>query len=195
MITFLEGSLIEKYPTRAIINVNGVGYETLIPLSSYQKLPSEGEQVKLLTYFHVREDAQQLFGFMDSDERELFRLLISVSGVGPKIGLSALSGLNPNDLKRAIIESDLKMLGTISGVGKKMAERLALELRDKFSQGEALAALSGTAETSASVKLQDAISALVSLGYKEGDAFKMIDRIKEKEALGVEELIRKALAG
>ena len=194
MITFLEGSLIEKHPTRAIINVHGVGYETLIPLSSYNKLPAEGEQLRILTYFHVREDAQQLFGFMDADERELFRLLISVSGVGPKIGLSALSGLNPDHLKRAIIEGDLKMLSTISGVGKKMAERLALELRDKFSQGETLQALSGGAHSSSS-KMQDAISALVSLGYKENDAFKMVDRIKGKEELGVEELIRQALAG
>ena len=194
MITFIEGSLVEKHPTRAIINVNGVGYETLIPLSSYQKLPSEGEAVKLLTYFHVREDAQQLFGFMDRNEREIFCLLISVSGVGPKIGLSALSGLNPNDLKRAIIESDLKMLGTISGVGKKMAERLALELRDKFSEGETLYALSGSGENT-SHKMQDAVSALTALGYKEGDAFKMVDRIKGKENLEVEALIRKALAG
>src|SRR5580692_8112669 len=132
MITFLQGKLVEALPTQAIVNVNGVGYEVLIPLSSFDKLPSPGGDVKLLTQLVIREDAHVLYGFMSVPERDLFRLLINtVSGIGPKIALNILSGINATAFRGAVAGGDVKALSQISGVGKKTAERIIVELRDK----------------------------------------------------------------
>jgi Holliday junction DNA helicase RuvA len=194
MIAFLEGTLESKNPAQVVLNVNGVGYELLIPLSTYDKLPKPGETVHILTYFHVREDAQTLYGFSSPAERQLFQLLLSVSKIGPKIALSVLSGLAVRELKRAVVEGDKKRLSSISGVGTKMAERMILELRDKFSEGEALEAVAGE-ETPGDIRSRDAVLALVALGYKQQDAQKMLLAVdaRDEPDLGVEDLVRKAL--
>ena len=136
MITFLHGKLVEALPTQVTVDVNGVGYEALIPVSSYDKLPSPGQDVKLLTHLVVREDAHILYGFMSTAERDLFRLLINtVSGIGPKTALNVLSGISVTAFRGAVAKSDVKSLSQISGVGKKTAERIVVELkRDIESQ-------------------------------------------------------------
>jgi Holliday junction DNA helicase RuvA len=198
MITFLEGILVEKQPTRAVLNVAGVGYEVTISLATYDRLPDENTGCRILTHDHIREDVHDLYGFITEDERGLFRLLLGVSGIGPKTAMAVLSGLSVRELKAAIVERDIKRLSSISGIGKKTAERLVVELKDKFSAGEALEAVSGTAELKpGDLKLRDALMALISLGYKQADAQKMIKdaaAVLDKEA-SVEDLVRKSLAG
>src|SRR5437868_11034114 len=143
MITFLEGTLTIALPTQAIIGVNGVGYEVFIPLSSYDKLPPAGQPVRMLTHLHVREDAHVLYGFMTAAERDLFRLLVNnVSGIGPKLALAVLSGMSVNNFKTAVVNSDVIALSKISGVGKKTAERMVLELKDKVGVAAAWEAAS-----------------------------------------------------
>jgi holliday junction DNA helicase RuvA len=197
MITFLRGKLVEAIPTQAIIDVNGVGYEVLIPLSSFEKLPIPGKEVHLLTHLAVREDAHVLYGFMRSAEREIFRLLISnVKGVGPKLALNILSGTNPTSFGSAVANSDVKALSSISGVGKKTAERIVVDLRDHF--GDAAKWQGASAERAGSSddqKITDAVMALAALGFKSDDAHKSV-----KAALAmlgdkatVEELVRAAL--
>jgi len=198
MITFVEGTLVKKAPTRVVINVHGIGYEVLIPLSSYDRLPAPNKPVHMLTYDYIREDAHTLFGFLKESERDLFTRLLAVSGIGPKIALSALSGMSPRDLKAAIVESDIKRLSSISGIGKKMAERMILELRDKISAGEALEAVSGVDDASSdNQNVHDAVMALISLGYKQVDAWKMVRKILPKlgEDPTVENIVRHSLVG
>jgi Holliday junction DNA helicase RuvA len=143
MITFLHGKLLEALPTHVVIDVHGVGYEALIPLSSFDKLPQPGGDVKLLTQLIVREDAHVLYGFMSEAERELFRMLInSVSGIGPKTALNILSGMNPVAFRGAVSGGDVKALSQISGVGKKTAERIVVELKDKIGMAGAWEAAS-----------------------------------------------------
>ena len=197
MITFLHGKLVEALPTQAIVNVNGVGYEALIPLSSYDKLPRPGHEVKLLTQLVVREDAHTLYGFMTADERDLFRLLINtVSGIGPKIALNVLSGMNPVAFRGAVANADVKALSQISGVGKKTAERIVVELRDKIGAVGAWEAASAQRTLSpADQKVNDAVLALMALGFKQVDAH---DTVRQAQAaLGsqatVEELVRACL--
>src|SRR4051794_11238726 len=132
MITFLEGKLVTALPTQATVDVGGVGYEVFIPLSSYDKLPSVGQAVRILTHLHVREDAHILYGFMTAAERDLFRLLVNnVTGIGPKLALAVLSGMSVNNFKTSVVNSDVIALSKISGLGKKTAERIVLELKDK----------------------------------------------------------------
>src|SRR5437762_9853250 len=133
MITFLDGRLVHVLPTQATVDVNGVGYEVLIPLSSYDKLPGANQPVEILTHLHVREDAQVLYGFMTAAERDLFRLLVNhVSGIGPKLALAVLSGMSVDRFKAAVVNADIASLSKISGLGKKTAERIVLELKDKL---------------------------------------------------------------
>lgn len=198
MITFLEGLLVEKDPVRVVINIQGVGYEVFIPLSSYDRLPREDTPVKLLTWDYVREDAHLLYGFMSDAERQMFLKLMSVSGIGPKVALAALSGLSVRDLKVAVVQGDAKRLSSISGIGKKTAERMIMELRDKISDGEAVEAVSGVDDLSeGGVRIRDSILALISLGFKQGEAQKLVKDVAW--ALGpdasVEEIVRKVLAG
>ena len=143
MIVFLDGVLEEKEPTRVVVAVGGVGYEAAIPLSSYDRLPGIGQRVRLLVVPVVREDAHLLYGFTSAEERDAFRLLTSVNGIGPKLGLAVLSGLSVRDLKAAVAAGDVKRLGGISGIGKKTAERLVLEMRDKLGKAELTEALAG----------------------------------------------------
>ncbi len=198
MITFLEGQLADKQPTRIVMHVGGVGYEVFIPLSSYERLGAVNETCRVLTYHHVREDAQILYGFATTGERRLFELLLAVSGIGPRIALSALSGMSVRELTAAVVENDVKRLHSISGIGRKTAERMVIELRDKLTEGEALEAVSGADELGPDeVRLRDAVLALIRLGYNQADARKMVRQASADDAgdVGVEELVRKALGG
>jgi Holliday junction DNA helicase RuvA len=197
MITFLHGKLIEALPTQVTVEVNGVGYEALIPLSSYDKLPAPGQSVKLLTHLVVREDAHVLYGFMSAAERQLFRLLINtVSGVGPKIALNILSGISVTAFRGAVAGGDIKMLSQISGVGRKTAERIVIELKDKIGPGGVLEAQSARRALSADEqKVNDAVLALIALGFKPAEAH---ESIRATQALlgpeaGLEELVRASL--
>lgn len=197
MITFLEGILIEKQPGRAVLNVGGVGYEVLIPLSSFERLPPEGAACKVLTYHHVREDAQELFGFATEQERRLFLMLYSVNGVGPKTALGVLGGLSVREIKTAIAEGDVKRLSSVKGLGRKTAEKIIVELKDKLSDGEVLEAVAGAEPSSPEeMRTRDAVLALISLGYKQADALKMIKDVLPRVTAGlsVEDLVRRALA-
>src|SRR5688572_6775397 len=165
MITFLQGKMVEALPTQVIIDVNGVGYDVLIPLSSYDKLPSAGQEVKILTHLAIREDAHVLYGFMTVPERDMFRLLINtVSGIGPKIALNILSGMNVTALRGAVAQADIKSLSKISGVGRKTAERIVVELKDKIGPAGAWEASSAQrALSSEDQKVNDAVLALMAL--------------------------------
>src|SRR5215475_1346434 len=159
MITFLHGKLVEALPTQVTVDVHGVGYDVLIPLSSYDKLPATGTEVHLLTHLAVREDAHVLYGFMTAQERDTFRLLINtVSGIGPKIALNVLSGMNVIAFRGAVANGDVKALSQISGVGKKTAERIVVELRDKIGAAGAWEAMSAQRTlTPADQKINDAV--------------------------------------
>lgn len=195
MITFLDGILEEKQPARVVMNVGGVGYDVAVPLSSFDQLPAEGRTARLLIYHHITDASQALFGFATDEERRMFTLLLGVSGIGPKTAVSALSGLSVRELKAALVESDVKRISSISGIGKKTAERVIVELRDKFTTGEALEALSGAEAEPGDHRLRDAALALVSLGYKQDDARKMIKKVGLDADPSVEQLVRKALTG
>jgi Holliday junction DNA helicase RuvA len=196
VITYLEGTLREVLPTQVVIEVQGVGYEVLIPLSSYDRLPQPGQPVRLLTHLQVREDAHILFGFASSEERDLFRLLVTrVSGVGPKLALAVLSGMDVMRFKAAVVDSDIASIAKISGLGKKTAERIVLELKDKLGVAAAWEAASADKAPSAEARAaNDAVLALIALGYKQVDAAKAVREValKNKEA-GTEELVRLAL--
>ncbi len=176
MITFLNGKLVEKLPTQVTVDVAGVGYEALIPLSSYDKLPEPGQEVRLLTHLSVREDAHVLYGFMSPAERSLFRLLINtVSGIGPKIALNVLSGMSVGAFKGAVANGDVKALSQISGVGRKTAERIVVELRDKIGEAGAWEAASEQRGLSSEdQKVNDAVLALMALGFKQPEAHEAV---------------------
>lgn len=197
MIGFLRGKLVEALPTQVLVDVNGVGYEALIPLSSYDKLPQPGQELKLLTHLAVREDAHTLYGFMTAPERELFRLLINtVSGIGPKIALNVLSGISVTAFRGAVANSDIKALSQISGVGRKTAERIVVELKDKIGAAGAWEAASAQRALSPEdQKVNDAVLALMALGFKQVEAHDSIR--KAQGAIGpqatVEDLVRACL--
>jgi holliday junction DNA helicase RuvA len=197
MITFLYGKLVEALPTQATVDVNGVGYEVLIPLSSYDKLPQPGHDVRLLTHLAVREDAHTLYGFATTAERDLFRLLINtVSGIGPKLALNILSGMNVAAFRGAVARSDVKALSQISGVGRKTAERIVVELKDKVGvTGAWEAASAERALSPEDQKVNDAVLALIALGFKQAEAH---DAVRKTLALlgpqtTVENLVRACL--
>jgi Holliday junction DNA helicase RuvA len=197
MITFLHGKLVEALPTQVIIDVQGVGYEVLIPLSSHGALPALGGEVRILTHLSIREDAHVLYGFMSTGERDLFRMLINtVSGIGPKIALGILSGMSVTAFRGAIANADIKALSQISGVGKKTAERMIVELKDKIGSAGAWEASSAARGlTPSDQKINDAILALMALGYKQNEA---LDSVKASQALlgaqaSVEDLVRMSL--
>ncbi len=197
MITFLKGKLVEALPTHVVVDVNGVGYEAFIPLSSFDKLPEPGQAVHLLTQLIVREEAHTLYGFMSSDERDLFRLLVNtVSGIGPKIALNVLSRISVTAFRGAVASGDLKALSQISGIGKKTAERIVVELKDKIGMAGAWEAASAKRGLSSDEqRLNDAVLALIALGFKQIEAH---DSVRQAQAaLGaqatVEELVRACL--
>ncbi len=198
MITHLHGKLAESTPTHVVVDCQGVGYSVFIPLSSYDKLPARGSDVKLLTHHHVnaQDGAQQLYGFVTAEEREMFLLLISISGIGPKLAVNILSSTSISALRNAIASGDTKTLSTLRGIGKKTAERLVVELKDKIG-GAAAFQTKGRAATPEEQKLTDAVLALISLGYKQVDAHQaVLAAVGELGAkAGVEELVRLALRG
>lgn len=195
MYHYLSGKLIEKSPTAIVMDVNGIGYDLTIPVSTYASLPALGEQVKLLTHFVVREDAQLLYGFATEEERKMFRLLISISGIGPKIANTALSGILVEDLKAAIKEGNVAILTSVSGIGKKTAERIVIELREKviLEGGKATGAKSSLPLISS--EAEDAVQALIALGYSKNEAQVAVDKAQKSasEKLAVDKLVRNAL--
>lgn len=195
MIGRLRGVLVEKRPPEVLVECHGVGYEVLVPLSAFPSLPDAGQEVTLHCHFVVREDAQLLFGFHDKDDRAMFRELIKVNGVGPKLALAVLSGLPRDEFVRCIHDGDLKLLSKVPGVGKKTAERLVIEMRDRLKDWDAPSILQPVATgtfVSKSSATQEAVSALVALGYKPQDASKVINQV-ETGGESAEELIRLAL--
>lgn len=199
MITFLRGKLVDITPAKVTLDVHGVGYEVLIPLSSFDRLGEPGTEITLLTHFHVREDAHILYGFMTEAERGLFRLVThSVSGVGPRIALNILSGLGVSAFRSAVATGDVKALSQVSGVGKKTAERIVVELKDKVGDSGTLVPGMDTGRlTAADQKLNDAALALTALGYKPLDAQKAVKEVMAVRGseLAVDELVRFCLKG
>jgi holliday junction DNA helicase RuvA len=194
MIAYVRGTLAEKSPTRAVIEAAGVGYELLIPISTYEKLPREGGEAKLLAWHCVREDDELLFGFATANERELFAKLTGVSGVGPKIALAILSGASVGELALAIASGDAKRLAAVKGVGKKTAAKICVELKDKV---DALAFAPGGAPGAAATPVAaDAVAALRALGFSDETSAKMVTDILAKNAgvESVEQVIKLALA-
>lgn len=197
MISFLHGKLVAALPTQVTVDVHGVGYDVLIPLSSFDKLPAPGGEVRLLTHLAIREDAHVLYGFATAAERELFRMLINtVSGIGPKIALNVLSGMNPVAFRGAVASGDVKALSSISGVGRKTAERIVVELKDKIGAAGAWEASSAERALSAGgQRLNDAVLALMALGFKQPDAHETVRAAQAMlgEQATVEELVRAGL--
>ena len=203
MITFLRGKLVESLPTQVVMEVHGVGYEVLVPLSSYDRLPALGNEVLLLTHLAIREDAHLLYGFLTAAERDLFRLLIhTVSGIGPKIALGVLSGMSIASFRSAVAAGDVKALSSVQGVGRKTAERIVVELRDKLGGfglvGSAPSPVSGgsvAAIPGEDTRGVDAVAALMALGVKPAEAH---DSVRAALAMlgseaTVEQLIRACL--
>ena len=194
MISYIRGVLAEKEPTRAVIEAGGVGYELLVPLSTYEKLPRIGAEAKLLACHCVREDDETLFGFATDDEKAMFAKLTSVSGVGPKIAIAILSGSSIAELSMSIAGGDAKRISAIKGVGKKTAEKICVELRDKVSEF----AFSGRGGVGAPAPIaKDAVSALRALGFNEETSSKMVADVLVKDSAvdSVEKIIKAALAG
>ncbi len=184
MITFLEGTLEESWPGRLVVKAGGVGYEVLVPLFGDEVFGQVGQDTRVLTHHHIREQEQTLYGFPDEEARDLFRLLIlHVSGVGPKVAMAILSGMAAADFKECVVRGDIASISKIRGLGKKTAERIVLELGDKVGVKDAWRDQAARAtlapETAAK---NDALLALISLGYKQAEAQKAIDRLPEDVA-------------
>lgn len=192
MFEYVSGELKSKRPTQAVVDVQGAGYRVLIPTSTFDRLPKVGENVRLFTHLHVREDLQQLYGFVTTGERALFELMIGVSGIGPRIALAALSTMSPGQLQQYVAAGDPAMLQRISGVGRKTAERMVVELRDRVSTLD-LADVTMTGGTSARA---DALAALETLGYSRAKAEQLLRRVvrQHPDAASADELIRLVLS-
>ena len=199
MIGRIRGTLVHKQPPDVLVEVGGVGYELQVPMTTLFQLPQLGEEVSLVTHFVVREDAQLLYGFIDERDRLLFRQLIKVSGVGPKLGLTILSGMDSNSFARCVQRDDISSLVALPGVGKKTAERLLVEMRDKLKDwlepAGAAANPAADAEMLAPVTniVADAEGALIALGYKPQDASRMVVAVNDEGIQSSEDLIRRAL--
>lgn len=192
MIARLTGQVLEITDDRIILDVNGVGYAVFAPASTRRKAGTPGSKLTLHTVMNVREDAIQLFGFFTADEKGLFESVISVSGIGPKLGLAVLSGLTPAEFRRAVLDNNVTALIAIAGVGRKTAQRLIMELRDRMTGGAEPVDGTGSGETSA---FQDAVTALITLGYPRPTAVRAVRNALDAtgEGTAVEDLVRKAL--
>jgi Holliday junction DNA helicase RuvA len=197
VIASLRGSILEKHPNRIVVDVNGVGYEVFVPLSTFYGLGDPGSTIAVRIHTHVREDALLLYGFATLLEQELFERLIGVSGIGPKVALAVLSGIEPLDLIRAIERGDLARLTAIPGVGKKTAERIVLELKDRLPRPQAVAIAAGDAPPATPIVRDDVVSALVNLGYHRPLAEKAADAalttIGPSTDRGFERILKQAL--
>jgi len=192
VIAHISGTLAQKIPGEVVIDVAGVGYQIFIPLNVFYRLPEIGAPLSLQIYTHVREDALQLFGFQDIGDKQLFLLLLGVSGIGPKLAVNILSGIATDELSRALKEGDQVRLMAIPGVGRKLAERMIVELKDKF------ASLAPTGPESAKIEggsqlLSDAVSALVNLGYKRPEAEKIVRDVLRKGERSLENVLKESL--
>lgn len=202
MIGFLRGTLLEKQPPHVLLDVNGVGYELEVPMTTLFQLPVVGESLQLHTHLVVREDAQLLYGFYAKRDRTLFRELIRLNGVGPKLALALMSGMSVDELIQCVQAEDTSRLMKVPGVGKKTAERLLVELKDRFKNWDStpLAGQNGmepsaiSTVTSAQSSEKDAVSALISLGFKPAEASRAVSAVLE-DGLSSEDLIRRALKG
>ncbi len=197
MIAYLRGLLAEKNPAFVVVECCGVGYEAMIPLSTFDRLPATGSEVKLFTRHVVREDGEALFAFATEGERDMFTKVTAVSGVGPKTALAVLSGFTAGDLQLAISNGDAKRIATVKGIGKKTAERIIVELRDKVNPIEALASSSAVADGGRRGVVRDAMLALTALGFAEDAARKMVADVLEADpqVADTETVIRLALGG
>lgn len=196
MISRLRGVLLEKSPPQLLIDVTGIGYEIHAPMSTFYQLPDVGEEICLLTHLIVREDAHILYGFIKPRERQLFRYLIRINGVGPKMALAILSGIEPDEFVRCVMDNNIASLTRIPGVGKKTAERLLVEMRDRLkawvednTSDEGGSTSTGTKIVNA---ISEAVSALVALGYKPQEASKAVSKVQNADA-SCEEIIKAAL--
>lgn len=197
MIGQLRGILLEKQAPQLLLDVHGVGYEIDAPMTTFYRLADVGQEITLYTHFVVREDAHHLYGFSTKEERWLFRTLLKVNGVGPKLALTILSSIEPDEFVRCVQQQDTASLVRLPGVGKKTAERLIIEMRDKLAEvsltsGKEVAAAAMPLRTERQRTTQDAISALIALGYKSQEAARMVSKIDDG-VLNSQELIRRAL--
>lgn len=198
MIAYLRGILAEKNPAMVVVECGGVGYECLIPLSTYDRLPATGAEVKLLVAHVVREDAETLYGFATEDEKRTFALVTSISGVGPKLALAVLSGFTVGELQLCIAEGNAKRIASVKGIGKKTAERIVVELKDKVNPIEALAnGKAGGGDDAKAGILRDAMLALTALGFSEDTAREQVQRVIETDpaVADTQTIIRRALSG
>lgn len=198
MISYVKGELIAIETEKVIVDVGGIGYGIYMPGQSMGLLPSIGEEVKLHTYLNVREDAMQLFGFLTRDDLEVFKLVIGVSGIGPKGGLSILSELSPDDLRFAVLANDAKAITKAPGIGRKTAEKLIIELKDKLKIEDVLeqrmAGVQGTVEIAQQSEVQsEAVQALVALGYGSTESMKAVKKVLPGTDGTVEDILKQAL--
>lgn len=198
MIGRIRGTLVDKQPPDILVEVAGVGYELQVPMTTLFQLPALGTEVTLVTHFAVREDAQQLYGFIDERDRGLFRQLIRVSGVGPRLALTILSGMDAASFARCVQQGDISSLVALPGVGKKTAERLLVEMRDKLKgwleeMGDSGAAAGAIPAARPTDRVADAEGALIALGYKPAEASRAVAAVNDDSVENSEELIRRAL--
>ena len=198
MISYIRGELTDIQDDKVIVDVGGVGYGVYMTPKAMAKLPSIGKEVKIHTYLNVREDAMQLFGFLSKDDLQVFRLLLGVSGIGPKGGLGILSALSADDLRFAVMASDAKAISAAPGIGNKTAEKLIIELKDKLKVEDMLEHASGSVDGNemdlgGGSAESEAVQALTALGYGSTEALKAVRRVQGKETMQVEELLKAAL--
>ena len=193
MIGRLRGILIKKEPPALLVEVSGVGYELEAPMTTFYDLPPAGETVTLHTHLVVREDAHLLFGFAREAQRRLFRHLLKVNGVGPRVALAVLSGLSDHEFVQAVQANDIARLTRVPGIGKKTAERLVIEMRDRLA-GELSGETANAAPTTPGDPVSEAVTALIALGYKPNEASRMVRAVSSQD-LATEEIIRQALKG
>jgi len=194
MLAYLIGTLAEKSPVEVVVDIGGIGYAVSITATTHQQLPALGEKVKLFTYLHLREDAVSLYGFATDEERQVYKLLLTVSGVGPKMAQTILSGMSAGELREVIIANNLRALTNLSGVGKKTAERIMVDLRDKITKLDLKSSIEIPAQSDAQQARSDAYSALLALGYSRAVAEKALRAaIQESPNAKVDELIKLAL--
>ncbi len=192
MIARLRGRLLEKAPEQVVVDAGGVGYQLFVSLNSFYRLPNPGTEVDLYVHTHVREDALQLFGFLDAAERTLFLLLLQVATIGPKVALAVLSGMDTPDLEKAIADGDVRRLVAVPGIGKKKADLMVLQLREKVRVlQQSRAASASTVRVGGDAA--EAVSALVNLGYKQHEAERAVARAEEAGTRALADLIREAL--
>ncbi len=197
MIGRLSGLILEKQPPALVLDVNGVGYELEAPMSTFYQLPGVGEKITLFTHLAVREDAHQLYGFYRDGDRQLFRALLKVSGIGAKMALAVLSAMSSSDFAQCVQSEDTASLVRVPGIGKKTAERLIIEMRDRLARLADVSTVSlepGTLAARPETPVSDAVSALSALGYKPQDALRMVKAV-ESDGMTSEEIIRAALKG